>query len=83
MKNPPHINLLFRTIKNLQEVLREDWMRSYVLILTEQLNGKELEDIDRGLRAVRRLKDAVVEKEMKQFRLHTEIEPKLLKDENE
>ena len=83
MKNPPHINLLFRTIKNLQEVLREDWMRSYVLISTEQLNGKELEDIDRGLRAVRRLKDAVVEKEMKQFRLHTEIEPKLLKEENE
>ena len=83
MKNPPHINLLFRTIKNLQEVLKEDWMRSYVLISTEQLNGKELEDIDRGLRAVRRLKDAVVEKEMKQFRLHTEIEPKLLKEENE
>ena len=58
-------------------------MMNYLLISTEQLNGRELEDIDRGLRAVRRLKDAVIEKEMKQFRLHAEIEPKLLKDENE
>lgn len=83
MKNPPHINLLLRTMKNLQEVLREEWRIHLLLNSTEQLNGRELEDIDRGLRAVRRLKDAVVEKEMKQFRLHTEIEPKLLKEENE
>ena len=83
MKNPPHINLLFRTIKNLQEVLKEEWMMNYLLISTEQLNGRELEDIDRGLRAVRRLKDAAVEKEMKQFQLHSLIEPKLLKEENE
>ena len=83
MKNPPHINLLFRTIKNLQEVLREEWRIHLLLNSTEQLNGRELEDIDRGLRAIHRLKDAVVEKEMKQFRLHTEIEPKLLKEENE
>lgn len=83
MKNPPHINLLLRTIKNLQEVLKEDWMMHLLLNSTEQLNGKELEDIDKGLRAVQRLRDAVVEKEMKQLRLHTEIEPKLLKEENE
>lgn len=83
MKNPPHINLLLRTIKNLQEVLREDWMMHLLLNSTEQLNGRELEDIDRGLRAIHRLKDAVIENEMRQLQLHSLIEPKLLKDENE
>ncbi|MAH80865.1 MAG: hypothetical protein CMP39_04220 [Rickettsiales bacterium] len=83
MKNPPHIKLLLKTIKNLRELLKEEWMRDHISPLTEQLNGRELEDIDKGLKAIQRLKDAVVEKEMKQFKFHPDIEPELLKEENE
>lgn len=83
MKNPPHINLLLRTIKNLQEVLKEKWQIHLLLTSTGHLNGREFEDIDRGLRAVRRLKDAVIENEIRLVQLYSLTEPKLQKEENE